>query len=217
MAWNMQTDLLQGTEINLANTLIYQTWEESEIYGYPIKYIKATETQNNPIFSESTAREFLSTNGYNMSSKRDEDTLYTGSEVFGNFGYTPSYNQILYIAVKYFTDIEAITLLPFVPIEGDLIYDKTDNIFFEITKVDTKTETQSSLRINKTLLAHKIFLKQFKWSYNDNFDTSLTTELIDTKLTVQDLANINLELDTAIADLGIIDYTEDDSIFGEFK
>ena len=61
--WDLQPDLIT-TESALGDQMEYQYWEESEIFGYPIKYLKASETENNTIFSESTAREFLDANGF---------------------------------------------------------------------------------------------------------------------------------------------------------
>ena len=206
--WDMQIDLV-NTESNLGNTLYYQYYEETNIMGYPIKYVQAVETENNPIFGESTARDFLSSNGFDMKSKRDDDTMYQGGEVYGGFGYTPSYSQILYIPKKYFDDLNI------EPLEDDLIYDKIDNIFFQISKVNTKTEEQGNIKVNNLILAYKIYLKQYTWGYKDTFDASLTDELIDDELTLEDLENINLDLETNIDSMNILDNTKKDNIFGD--
>lgn len=208
MAWNMQPDLV-NTEPAYGEQIYYQYYENSEIYGYPIKYIKAVEVESNKIFQESTARDFLDTNGFPMKMKRDEDNLYNGTEVFGGFGYTPSYNQIIYLSKKYFDD------LTITPLEGDLIYDYTDNIFFQITKVDDKTEDQLNIRINDFIFGYRIYLKQYQFSYNDTFDPTLEAEIMDPDLSLEDLANLNLGLNTEIDNENVRDTTTTDEIFGE--
>lgn len=210
MPWNLQPDL-ENIESNLGETMFYQYWEEAELTGYPVKFLKAVEVSNNKIFQESTARSFINTNGFDMKSKRDEDNLYSGTEVFGNFGYTPSYNQIIYVPIKYFTDMSQ------EPVIGDLFYDKTDEILFEITKIDSLTESQSSIRINNKLFSYKIYLKHYQWSYNDKFDSNLETELIDDELDLQQLDQLNKDLTDEIDGLNILDENETDDVFGEFR
>lgn len=206
--WDFQPNL-NSTESSLGDQMEYQNWEESELFGYPIKYIKATETEDNSIFNESTSREFISSNGYDLKYKKDDDSLYQGSEVFGGFGYTPSYSNVAYISVKYFKD------LGFEPIEGDLIYDKTDDIIFEITKVDTETETQSSLRMNNRIFSRKLYLKQYSFSYKDSFDSNLEDELMSDEINLEELDKLNDSLRSDIDSEGVIDNTNVDEIFGD--
>ena len=207
--WNtFQPDLI-NKEPKLGIQYKNQYKEHSQMSGYPIKYLKASELTNNKIFIESTSREFINTNGFSFYCKRDEDSMYNGTEIYGNFGYVPSYTNVLYIATLYFEEnnIE--------PLEGDLIFDITDNILFEITKVDTFIEAQASLRINNTVIARKIYCKHYTYSYKDKFDDTLEDEIYDDDINNQELDKLNDTLRFDIDDLDVIDNDEIDKIFGD--
>lgn len=207
--WNTLQPDLQNKEPVFGDQYKYQYKEHSQMSGYPIKYLKAEEVTNNKIFSESTSRDFLSENGFSFFCKRDEDSMYNGTEVYGNFGYVPSYTNVLYIATLYFEEnnIE--------PLEGDLIFDETDDILFEITKVDTLIEAQANLRVNKTVIARKIYCKHYTYSYKDNFDDDLKDELYEDSINNEELDKLNDTLKDNIEELDVIDNTEFDKVFGD--
>lgn len=206
--WTFQPHL-DSTESVLGEQMIYQYWEESSLFGYPVKYLQASELANNKIFSESTSREFLDNKGFSFKVKKEEDSIYNGIENYGGFGYTPSYSNIFYIATKYFDD-EGIE-----PIEGDLVFDEIEKVLYEITKVDTKTETQLNLRINDTIFARKIYLKQYTYSYKDDFDTDLEDELFTDDTNLEELDKLNDTLRDNITNEDVLDETDIDKIFGD--
>jgi len=182
--------------------------EEAKLFGYSIKYLQPTETENNTIFSESTAREFLDLNAHDFFYKLEEDSMYDGSELFGGFGNVSSYSNVCYIPIKFFTDADI------EPIEGDIVFDNTDNIFFEVTKVDPLTETQTNLRINNAIFSRKLYLKQYKFGYKDKFDDALL-EPLDDVFTQEDLDTLNDVLNTDIDDLDVVNSDSIDAIFGD--
>lgn len=207
--FHFQPDL-ENIETDLKEQYKYQYKEESELFGYPIHYIKPEELESNTIFNESTSREFIRDNSTQMFCKRDEDSMFSGSEVYGGFGYQPSYTNVLYVAVLYFEGayIE--------PQEGDLIYDSTDHIMFEVTKVDSLTDTQSNLRMNETVFARKLYCKQYTYSYKDSFDTTTAEESFDDSINIQELDKLNDTLRSDINTDGNLDLTKKDDIFGDF-
>jgi hypothetical protein len=207
--WNFQPDLNVKESI-LGNQLEVQHWEVAEISGYPIKFIKAEHTENNDIFNEGTARSFLDSNGYTMRSLRSDDTVYGGTELFGSFGYSAGYNDVIYVPIKYFKDIDLL------PDERDLVFDDVQDIVYEITKVDTLNETQESLRINDRLFSYKIYLKRYSKFYKDSFDT-VQDDIFTPEFNNEVLDELNSDLQQAITDLDVEDNTEIDEIFADFK
>jgi hypothetical protein len=208
--WNFQPDL-NVTESTLGNQTEYQHWECAEIAGFPMIFMKAEHTETDGIFNEGTARSFLSSNGYNMKYLKSDTSVYAGTELFGSFGYSAGYNDVVFIPVKYFKDIDL------VPQERDLIFDDTQNLVFEITKVDTLTETQESLRVNDRLFSYKVYLKRYSKFYKDSFDTELSEEIFTPDFNDDVLYDLNADLDQAIEDMGIEDDTRIDDIFGDLR
>lgn len=187
---------------------VNQSWEASKLRGYPIKYLRATNQNIDEIFGEATERDFLQSNSYKMFSFRDEDTQFGGGEVFGGFGYTPTYSDIRYVPVKWFEDAG------FKPIEGDIIYDDHYDVMFEITKVGTLTEAHTGDIINNKLINYKIYLKHYMKG-NDSFTNFAGDE--DTLDAIENdlgLDSDNDELTQDIQDLGIVDSTRNNP-FGE--
>ena len=208
--FNFQPDL-NLTETVFGNQIEYQHWEAMELTGYPIKFIKAVDVSEDEIFNESTSRSFLASNGYEMKCKRSDDSVYAGSEVFGGFGYTPSYNDSIFVAVKYFKDVEL------VPEEQDLIYDATQNILFQITKVDTLLEAQQSIRINDRMFSYRIYMKHYTYGYKDSIDTELSNEMLESHINDDVLSSMNDSLISAIADMDVMDETRIDEVFGDLR
>lgn len=212
--WNFQP--LSANEDKWFQQTKIQHWEVTQLSGYPIKFLKAIEQENNPIFNESTSRQFIASNGYPMAVNKDEDSMFSGSESFGGFGYTPSYTNIFYIPIKYFDDI-AITLgEPIEPLEGDLIFETIEDKIYQITKVDTDTEALQSIRTNDMKFSYKVYVKQYTFSYKDTFDTNTEDEIFDVSTPLEVLEALNATLNQDITDLGIIGTGEDD-IFGDMN
>lgn len=208
--WDFQPNLT-STESALGNQYLYQYQEHTNLQGYPYKYIKAVETESNDIFNESTARDFLTTNGYSIKVKKDEDQMFSGSEVFGGFGYLPSYSNIIYIPSLTLTELNI------EPLEGDLMYDEISKVLFQITKVDTLTETQLNLKINDLVLARKVYLKQYQFSYKDNFDDTTEDELFEIETSLEELDKLNDTLNTNIDNTDSINKNDIDNVFGDFR
>lgn len=208
--FNFQPNLNLDENV-LGDQIEYQHWEAMEISGYPIKFIKAVKVEENKIFNESTARSFTSANGYSMRCKRSDDSFYAGTETFGGFGYAPSYSDNMFVAVKYFKDIGL------VPEEQDLIFDEVQNILFQITKVDTLLESQSSVRVNDRMFSYTIYLKHYSQSYKDSIDTELSEEMLETGYTDDILDALNSDLNDAIDELVILDETRKDDVFGDLR
>lgn len=186
-----------------------QAHEASSIVGYPIYYLQSDNIETDEIFGEATKRNFLAQNSHEMYCFRDEDTNFGGNEVFGGFGYTPTYNDIRYVPVKWFTD------LSIEPIEGDLIYDQDYEILFEITKVGTLTETHTGDVINNTLINYKLFLKQYVKG-NDTFDTGIDTSIDELEAdTIID--NYNDDLTTDLENLDVRDSVTRTNPFGNLE
>ena len=208
--FNFQPDL-NLVETSFGNQVEYMHWEAMELTGYPIKFIKAIDSTEDEIFNETTSRSFIAANGYPMKCKRSDDSVYAGSEVFGGFGYTPNYNDSIFVAVKYFKDSDI------VPEEQDLVFDETQNILFQITKVDTLLETQQSMRINDRQFSYKIYLKHYTYGYKDSIDTELSDEMFEDHVKDDVLASMNDSLISAIADMDVMDETRIDEIFGDLR
>jgi hypothetical protein len=179
-----------------------QVYESSKLFGRKVYYIQSEVISNDEIFQENVSRKFLDDNTYEFYSFRDNDTFFDGSDGFGGFGFIPSYSDILYIPIKWFTDnnIE--------PKEGDLIlYDKTQlSHLFEITKVDTKTEEYNGDVVNGRRFSYKIYLKLYEKAddnFNDvDFNINPETEtLLD--LVSDDLNDISKDLSDHVDDLQI--------------
>ena len=164
--------------------------------------MRATEIEGDAIFQESTSREFLDINAHDMFIKKDEDVMYSGDELFGGFGLTPTYEAIYFIPQKYFID------LGFEPIEGDIISDEQGTIF-EISKTDGKTASQLSIKIGDMTLSRRVYLKQYSFDYKDKFDSVLLDDIED-EFTSEDLALLNDALESNIDDLDII--SESDNV-----
>lgn len=207
--WNFQPDL-NLKESTLGNQIEYQHWEVAELSGYPIKFIKAIHTEDNTIFNEGTARSFLDANGYSMRSLRGDDSVYSGTELFGAFGYNAGYNDTIFIPVKYFNDI---TLEPE---ERDIVFDSVQNVVYEITKVDTLTETQDSLRINDRMFSYKVYLKKYSKFYKDSFDV-VEDEIFTPDFNIAVLDSLNTTVQTDVTNLGVEDTTVTDNVFGDLK
>ena len=207
--WKMNPDLT-NTEPALGEQIKYQHKEISSLRGYALKYIQATETENNTIFSESTQREFSTLKGYDFFCLKDEDSMYTGSELYNSFGYTASYTNIFYVPILFFEEqgIEAQV--------GDLVFDETDNVLYEITKVGSKTESNLNIKINNTIFSVKLYLKQYQFGYKDSFDDELEDEFFDEDVNLQELDKLNDTLIDDIEDLDVIDDNEFDNVFGTF-
>jgi len=188
-----------------------QHWEVMELSGYPVKFIKATKVAENEIFNESIARAFTTENGYSMRCLRSDDTFYAGTEMFGGFGYTPSYTEAIFIAVKYFKDISVL------PEEQDLVFDEVQNILFQITKVDTLLESQSSVRANDRLFSYKIYLKHYAQSYKDSIDVNLSNEILEAGYSDDILDALNSDLNDSIDELAVLDETRTDDVFGDLR
>ncbi len=205
--------LFQPTQQNhpvLMNQLRRQYFEESTLFGYLGTYMRPIEVEKNGIFSESTSRNFLSENGTDVFYKRETDEEYGGAELFGGFGLMASYKMVIYISALYFKDNN----LP-APIEGDVFLDRTDNLLFEISKVDPLDENQLSIRINDSFFAYKCYLKSYEWSYKDSIQEDLTEDFEQDFLDA-DLDNINDALNNDIILDDSIDDNDLDAIFGEF-
>ena len=182
--------------------------EEATLFGYKIKYLKAEETESNDLFQESTARSFMEENAFTMYIKK-EDNVYTGDEMFGGFGFIPSYQAIYYISVRYFEEFEI------EPLEGDIIQDELGTLF-EITKVDSKLDTQDNLRINDIILARKVYLKIYSFNYKDSIEDDVLLEELDSEFTNEDLESLNSALDTVVEDSDVVDDTDIDSLFKDW-
>lgn len=208
--WNFQPNLLD-TEDKYGIQLKAQYAEETNLYGYPFTYIKAKEIQKNDIFNESTSREFIKENGYKFNVKKDEDQMFNGSELFGGFGYAPSYTNIIYIPTL------TLDLINLEPLEGDLLFDEISNIIFQITKVDTLLDTQLNLRINKIVLARKVYLKQYQFSYKDSFEDDLKQELFEIETSLEELDKLNDVINGAIDNTNAINKNDIDNVFGDYR
>lgn len=208
--WDFQPNLTT-TESALGNQLLYQYQEHTNLQGYPYRYIKAVETESNNIFNESTARDFLVDNGYSIKVKKDEDQMFSGSEIYSGLGYLPSYSNIVYIPTLTLTELNI------EPLEGDLLYDEISKILFQITKVDTLTETQLSLKINDLVLARKVYLKQYQFSYKDSFDIDTSDELFEIETSLEELDKLNNTLNTNIDNTKSINKNDIDNVFGDFR
>ncbi len=184
--------------------------EESELFGYSMTYYRPVETENGQVFAESTARNFLESNGTNMFYKRTEDEFFGGDESFGGFGLLPSYKLIVFVSVLYFEESNLRE-----PIEGDLIYDNLNNLLLEISKVDPLTESQLSTKLADSQNAWRIYLKEYEWSYKDSIESSIVSDL-ETEFTDQDLDDINDALNDDIDLVDAVDDTEVDAVFGIF-
>ena len=198
------------TESKFYDMRITQSHEASKLTGYPIYYLKPNTVKDDAIFGEVISREFLESNAHPMYIFRDDDTQFGGSELFGGFGYTPTYNAVIYIPVKWFSD------LGIEPIEGDVIYLQNDEILFEITKVTDRTEAHTGDIINNTLINYKLYLKHYELS-DDKF-----TQFADNKDLIpmdelelnSDLESLNDSLTNDITAMDIVDSTETNP-FGE--
>ena len=208
--WSFQPNL-NTTEETLGNQLKYQYQEETNLNGYPYRYIKAEEISNDKIFNESTARQFITSNGYDMNVKKDEDSMFGGGEMFGGFGYMPSYTNVLYIPALTLEEIDLD------PKEGDLMFDIISKLIFQITKVDTKADTQLSLRINDLLLARKVYLKQYSFSYKDSFDETTEDDLFEIDTALEELDKLNDTLNFDIDETGSINKYDVDDVFGDYR
>lgn len=186
-----------------------QSHEASKLTGYPIYYLKASNLETDEIFGEATKRSFLEANAYPMFCFRDEDTNFTGTESFGGFGYTPTYNDIRYIPVKWFTD-ELIE-----PIEGDLLFDSHYNVLFEITKVGTLTDVHTGDVINNQLINYKMFLKQYAKG-NDDFEVTSIDKLTEMEADSV-IDSYNDDLTTDIANLDVRDSATRQNPFGDLE
>ena len=208
--WNFQPDL-NLTESTLGDQTEFQYWECAENMGFPMIFMKADHIENNEIFNEGTARSFISANGYSMKYMKSDTSVYAGGELFGAFGFSAGYNDIIFVPVKYYKDLDII------PQERDLVFDDTQNIVFEITKVDTLTETQESLRLNDRLFSYKIYLKRYNKFYKDSFDTDLSDEIFTPDFNDAVLNDLNSDLEQSITDMDIVDNTRTDDVFGDLK
>lgn len=208
--WNFQPDL-NVKENTLGNMIETQHWECAEIAGFPMIFMKAEYTETDGIFNEGTARSFLSSNGSIMRYLKSDTSVYAGTELFGSFGFSAGYNDKIFIPVKYFKDLNI------VPEEGDLVFDDTQNIVFEITKVDTLTETQEAIRVNDRMFSYPIYLKRYSKFYKDSFDTELSDEIFTPDFNDDVLDDLNSDLKTSIDEMNVTDDTEIDEIFGDLR
>ena len=178
-----------------------QVWEVSKLHGKQVYYMQADNIETDDIWGEVVARDFLEENSYAMYATRDNDTHFTGTELFGGFGFVPNYNDILYIPTKWFTDID----VSFVPVEGDLIYygDIEFNALFEIVKVGDKTEDYEGDKVNGRLYNYKLYLKLYERADDDftGFDATEIAELENIDDVILDSLNADLQATITLEDV----------------
>jgi hypothetical protein len=188
----------------------YQVYEATQNYGRKIYYLKAVNVNVNDIFGEAISRDFLSTNAYEMYATRDNDTHFSGVESFGGFGLVPMYQDILFIPIKYFKDIN------YTPYEGDLIYYEDISMLLEIVKADTKTEDYNGDVINARRFNHKLYLKLYSPA-DDNF-TGFNTMIPQLEtFDAIDLLNINETLTNVITTANIVKPASTSNPFGDLS
>jgi hypothetical protein len=203
MAWNLQS---QPNVDGWGNNREIQTWESSKIYGRPIYYLKASQIKQDQIFGESVSRKFLEANAHPFYAFRNDDTFFGGSEQFNQFGFLPSYNDLINLPVKWCKDAG------FEPIEDDLIYFVDTDMLFQISKVMPLTESASGDYINGRLFVYKIYLKLYSLA-DDTFETTSLPTLEDLDDVLDE--DLNEPIKQTISDLDVIVPASPDNPFGE--
>ena len=206
---NFQPKLITK-QSRLGKQMIDQYYEQCNLFGYSFQYLQAKELKADKIFNESTQREFLEENAINIFVNKDEDSEFAGSELFSSFGYTSSYTNTFYIPVK------TTVYFDFIPQEGDLMYDNTMDVLYEITKVDTLNETQSNLRVGDLLLAYKVYAKTYTYSYKDNIEDSIEEDINGIEILEEELDKLNATLQQDIVETNVMSNDRVDNIFGEY-
>ncbi len=196
--FNFQPDVSQVHFDNRYN----QVWEASKLIGRPCYYYQPEEVRRDDVFKEIESRKFDNSKKYDFFFTRDNETMFNGTESFGGFGYLPSYADIFYIPKKWFDDV-IIT-----PLEGDLIYDITNEMIFEVTKVNENVSEWNGDVIGGRVFNNKLYLKLYEAGYND--DISTLTEFSDI-----DLENLNGDLTGVLDTLNTNVTISVDNPFGE--
>ena len=172
-----------------------QVHEASELFGFKVYYLQASDVDTNVIFSEIERKEFTKNKAFPMFAIRDNDTMFQGTESFGGFGYVPSYHDIKYIPKKWF-DVINIT-----PIEGDLIFDTETSMMMEVSKVDENIDEFSGNKIGQRVFTHKIFLKTYDTSTESTVDDTMELTDIDNALaSIGGISNVKEETNHRIKD-----------------
>lgn len=170
------------------STLYYDATAECiDMFGIPLKYIRANNKNLDSILGEFQHQVYDATEVYDIYGILENPTAFEGQDLYSKFGITIQDSCNIFVSDKTWQN------LGFFPASGDIIYWIDANTALEVTRASRELEESGFYLGGRTAIAWKVITKKHTFD-NDTFSTGI--EKIDN--TLQNIVTADNKIPTNI-------------------